>query len=191
MSQRSTFECMFVPQTVAVIGATDREASVGRTLLLNLLNGLFHGKVFAVNPKGAEVLGLHCYKSIASVPDKVDLAVIVTPASTVPAVVGECIDAGVRAGVVISAGFKEMGAAGTKLEHEIQEQLRRSTMRLIGSNCLGIMNPIAGLTATFAHDLARPGNVAFLSQSGALETAILDWSIEEQGGLRPLVSPAP
>jgi acetyltransferase len=188
MSRRSTFDCMFVPQTVAVIGATDREASVGRTVLRNLLNGLFHGTVFAVNPKHSELLGLHCYKNIASVPDKVDLAIIVTPASTVPAVVGECIDAGVRAGVVISAGFKEMGAAGTKLEQEIQQQLRRGELRLIGPNCLGIMNPIAGLNATFAHDLARPGNVAFLSQSGALETAILDWSIEEQVGFSAIVS---
>ncbi|MGA8143247.1 MAG: bifunctional acetate--CoA ligase family protein/GNAT family N-acetyltransferase [Candidatus Acidiferrales bacterium] len=188
MGRRSTFECMFVPQSVAVIGATDREASVGRTLVLNLLNGLYHGKILAVNPKRDEILGLHCYKNIASVPEKVDLAVIVTPAASVPAVVGECVDAGVRAGIVISAGFKEMGADGSKLELQIQEQLRRGSMRLIGPNCLGIMNPIAGLNATFAHDLARPGNVAFLSQSGALETAILDWSIDEQVGFSAIVS---
>ena len=179
---------MFVPQSVAVIGATDREATVGRTLVSNLLNGLYKGKVFAVNPKRKEVLGLHCYKDIASVPEKIDLAVIVTPALTVPAVVGECVDAGVRAAIVISAGFKEMGAAGAALEQQIREQLRRGTMRLIGPNCLGIMNPIAGLNATFAHDLARPGNVVFLSQSGALETAILDWSIEEQVGFSGIVS---
>jgi acetyltransferase len=188
MSRRSTFECMFVPQSVAVIGATDREASVGRTVVSNLLNGLYPGKVFAVNPKRDEVLGLHCYKNLSSIPEKVDLAVIVTPATTVPAVVGECVAAGVRGAIVISAGFREMGAAGTKLEAQIQEQLRQGTMRLIGPNCLGIMNPIAGLNATFAHDLSRPGNVAFLSQSGALETAILDWSIEEQVGFSAIVS---
>src|ERR1700756_4225044 len=188
MSRRTTFECMFVPQSVAVIGATDRESSVGRTLLANLLNGLYHGKVFAVNPKRNEVLGLHCFKNIGSVPEKIDLAVIVTPAATVPAMVSECVAAGVRAAIVISAGFREMGEAGAKLEAGIQEQLSRGTMRLIGPNCLGIMNPLAGLNATFAHDIARPGNVAFLSQSGALETAILDWSIEEQVGFSAIIS---
>jgi len=188
MSRRSAFECMFVPQTVAVIGATDREASVGRTLIQNLLNGLFHGTVYAINPKREEVLGLHCYKDIASVPEKVDLAVIVTPAPTVPALIGECMDAGVRSAVVISAGFKERGAEGARLEQQIQEQLRRGKMRLIGPNCLGIINPLSGLNATFAHDLARPGSVAFLSQSGALETAILDWSLLEKVGFSAIVS---
>ena len=177
-----------MPKSVAVIGATDRESSVGRTLLANLLNGLYQGEVFAINPKRDEVLGLRCYKDIGSVPEKIDLAVIITPAPTVPAVVGECVAAGVRAAIVISAGFREMGAAGAKLEMEIQEQLSRGTMRLIGPNCLGIMNPLAGLNATFAHDIARPGNVAFLSQSGALETAILDWSIEEQVGFSAIIS---
>jgi acetyltransferase len=188
MSRRSAFECMFVPQSVAVVGATDREASVGRTLVKNLLNGLFHGEVYAVNPNREEVLGLHCYKDIASLPEKVDLAVIATPAPTVPSVIGECVDAGVRSAVVISAGFKERGAEGTRLEKEIQEQLRRGRMKLIGPNCLGIMNPLAGLNATFAHDMARPGNVAFLSQSGALETAILDWSLLEKVGFSAIVS---
>jgi acetyltransferase len=179
---------MFVPRSVAVIGATDREGSVGRTLILNLINRLFHGNVYAVNPKRDEVLGLHCYKSIASVPEKTDLAVIVTPAPTVPEVVGECVDAGVRSAVVISAGFKERGAQGAALEEQIRAQLRRGKMRLVGPNCLGVMNPLAGLNATFAHDMARPGNVAFLSQSGALETAILDWSLEEQVGFSAIVS---
>jgi len=188
MRRRSAFECMFVPQSVAVIGATDREASVGRTLVKNLLNGLFHGEVYAINPKREEVLGLHCYKDIASVPEKVDLAVIATPAPTVPAVVGECVDAGARSAVVISAGFKERGAEGARLEQQIQEQLRRGKLRLIGPNCLGIMSPLAGLNATFAHELARPGNVAFLSQSGALETAILDWSLLEKVGFSAIVS---
>lgn len=188
MSRRSAFECMFVPQTVAVIGATDREASVGRTLLKNLLNGQFHGEVYAINPKRQEVLGLHCYKNIASVPERVDLAVVVTPAPTVPALIRECVDAGVRSCVVISAGFKERGAEGAQLEQQIQQQLRRGKMRLIGPNCLGVMSPLAGLNATFAHDMARPGSVAFLSQSGALETAILDWSLLEKVGFSAIVS---
>jgi acetyltransferase len=186
--RRPTFECMFSPQSVAVIGATDRDRSVARTLILNLLNPAFRGKVYAVNPKRDQILGLPCYSNIASVPEKVDLAVIVTPAPAVPAVVGECVDAGVRSAVVISAGFKERGEEGTRLEQQIQAQLRRGKMRLIGPNCLGIMNPLTALNATFAHDMSLPGNVAFLSQSGALETAILDWSLKEQVGFSAIVS---
>src|SRR5271156_171979 len=153
MSRRNTFECMFAPQSMAVIGATDREASVGRTLLKNLLSGLFKGRVYPVNPSHEKVAGLRRFKKIANVPEQVDLAVIVTPAPTVPGVIRECCEASVRSAVVISAGFKERGPEGAKLEQEIQEQLRRSKMRLIGPNCLGIMNPLAGLNATFAHDM--------------------------------------
>ena len=185
---RSALECMFAPKSVAVIGATDREGTVARTLLQNLQTPQFCGAIYPVNPKRESVLGLHCYPAISSVPKQVDLAVIVTPAPTVANVVGECIDAGVRASVVISAGFKERGPEGIKLEQAIQQQLRGSKMRLIGPNCLGIMNPSAGLNATFAHDMAVPGNVAFLSQSGALETAILDWSLLEGVGFSALVS---
>jgi len=193
MSHRSAFECMFAPNSVAVIGATDREGSVGLTLLSNLLRGRFHGKIYAINPKRNTVLGLHCYKSVGALPEKVDLAVIVTPAPTVPEIIRECVEAGVRSAVVISAGFKERGAEGAQLERQIQEQLRQTTaggpkMRVIGPNCLGIMNPLAGLNATFAHDMALGGNVAFLSQSGALETAILDWSLLERVGFSAMVS---
>lgn len=187
-TRRAVFEAMFTPQSVAVIGATDREGSVGRTLLTNLMQTSFRGKVFAVNPKRSEILGQPCYPSIGSLPETMDLAIIVTPAPTVPDVVGECVDARVGSAVVISAGFKERGAEGAQLEQRIQEQLRRGKMRLIGPNCLGIMNPIVGLNATFSHDIARPGNVAFLSQSGALLTAILDWSLKEQVGFSAIVS---
>jgi acetyltransferase len=153
-----------------------------------MLRGGFHGEIYAINQKRESVLGLHCYKDVGGLPEKVDLAVIVTPAPTVPGVIGECLDAGVRAAVVISAGFKERGTEGARLEKDIQEQLRRGKMRLIGPNCLGIMSPIAGLNGTFAHDMALPGSVAFLSQSGALETAILDWSLEQQVGFSAIVS---
>ncbi|MGA2720587.1 MAG: CoA-binding protein, partial [Candidatus Acidiferrales bacterium] len=192
-TQRSSFDCMFAPLSVAVIGATDREGTVGRTLLQNLLRGGLPGEIYPINPKRESILSLHSYKSIGAVPEKIDLAMIVTPAPSVPGVVGECIDAGVRAAVVISAGFKERGAEGAQLEQQIQEQVRRgqragNRMRVIGPNCLGIMTPLAGLNATFAHDMALPGNVAFLSQSGALETAILDWSLEEKVGFSAMVS---
>ena len=186
--QRATFECMFSPRTVAVIGATDREGSVGRTLLLNLANPDFKGSIYPVNPKRENILGLRSFPNIAAVPERLDLAVVITPAPTVPEIIRECADAGVRSAVVISAGFKERGAEGKRLEQQIQQVLLHSRMRVIGPNCLGIMNPITGLNATFAHDMALEGNVAFLSQSGALETAILDWSLEEKVGFSAIVS---
>lgn len=188
MNRHSALGYIFDPHSIAVIGATTREGSVGRTVIENLANGSRRENLYAVNPKREEVLGIRCYKDVANIPEKVDLAIVVTPAPTVPGVIGECVKAGVRGAVVISAGFKERGAEGTKLEDEIRQQLRGSKMRLIGPNCLGIMNPIAGINATFAHDMALPGSVAFLSQSGALETAILDWSLNERVGFSAIVS---
>jgi len=185
---RSALDCMFSPKSVAVIGATDRQGSVGCAVLERLHVPSFHGRIFPVNPNHADVLGLPAYPKVGDVPEKIDLAVIVTPAKTVPGVVGECVDAGVRAAVVISAGFKERGPEGAALELEIQKQLRRGTTRFLGPNCLGVMNPHMGFNATFAQDIARHGNVAFLSQSGALLTAILDWSLEEQVGFSAIVS---
>jgi acetyltransferase len=174
--------------SVAVIGATERPGTVGRTVLSNLMESRSRSKVYAVNPSHSEVLGLKAYKSIGDISEKVDLAVVITPAVTVSNVVGECVDAGVRAAVVISAGFRERGPEGAALEQQIQQQLRRGTMRLIGPNCLGIMNPAIGLNATFARGMPKAGNVAFLSQSGALTTAILDWSQREEVGFSAIVS---
>jgi acetyltransferase len=186
--QRYGLDAMFAPSSVAVIGATDRPATVGRTVLENLLHGKFQGKVYAVNSKHPEVLGLKAYANIRDIPGPIDLAVIATPAATVPQVIGECVDAGAKSAVVISAGFRELGAEGVALEQQIHEQLRRGSMRLIGPNCLGIMNPAMGLNATFAKDAPKAGNVAFLSQSGALLSAILDWSHREQVGFSAIVS---
>jgi acetyltransferase len=186
--RRPAFDCMFNPESVAVIGATDRAGTVARTLIQNLRNPSYQGQIYGVNPKREEVLGIRCFNNIASVPEQVDLAVIITPAPTVPGIVGECVDAGVRSAVVISAGFKERGEEGKALEGQIRAQLRRGKMPLIGPNCLGIMNPLTGLNCTFAHDMALGGNVALLAQSGALETAILDWSLEEKVGFSGVVS---
>ena len=181
-------EAMFAPSSVAVIGATSRPGTVGRSILENLLHGKFQGKVYAVNAKHPEVLGIKTYASIRDTPGPVDLAIVATPAVTVPQVVGECVDAGVRTAVVLSAGFRERGAEGAALERQIQEQLRRGSMRLMGPNCMGIMNPTIGLNATFVKDAPKAGNVAFLSQSGALLVAILDWSGREQVGFSAIVS---
>ncbi len=178
----------FAPQTVAVIGATEAAGSVGRTLFWNLISNPFGGTVFPVNPKRASVLGIKAYLSVSAVPEKVDLAVVVTPARTVPGVIGECVDAGVQGAVIISAGFRECGKEGEQLEKEVSDQVRRSRMRVIGPNCLGLISPHSGLNATFAHGMARPGNVGFISQSGALCTAVLDWSLRENVGFSAFVS---
>jgi acetyltransferase len=187
-SEARPLDAIFAPRTVAVIGATDRHGSVGHAVLINLASSPFRGKVYPVNPQRSHVHGLLAYPGIGKVPEEVDLAVIVTPASTVPALVTECVDAGVGAAVVISAGFKERGDQGKLLERKIADQLKRGRLRLIGPNCLGVMNPLIGLNATFAQTIAKPGNVAFLSQSGALLTAILDWSLGEEVGFSAFVS---
>ena len=181
-------DVFFAPQAVAVIGATENVGSVGRTLFWNLISNPFGGAVFPVNPKRSQVLGVKAYPDIKAVPEKVELAVIVTPARTVPGVISECVDAGVKAAIVISAGFKELGPEGAKLEQETLAQARRGKIRIIGPNCLGVMSPITGLNATFATTMARPGNIGFISQSGALCTAVLDWSLRELVGFSAFVS---
>jgi acetyltransferase len=186
--QRQALRAIFAPATVAVVGANDREGSVGRTVLWNLITHPFGGTVFPVNPLRANVLGIKAYRDLASLPEPVDLAVIVTPAPTVPAVIADCVRTGVKGAIVISAGFKETGAAGAELERQVLAEARRGRLRIIGPNCLGVMNPQKGLNATFASAMARPGNVAFLSQSGALCTAVLDWSLRESVGFSLFVS---
>jgi acetyltransferase len=186
--ERQPLDPFFSPKNVAVIGATETENSVGRTLLRNLISSPFGGTVFPVNLKRPSVLGIKAYPSITDVPAKVDLAVIVTPAQSVPGIIGQCVDAGVKAAIVISAGFKELGPPGAQLEREIAQHAQRGRMRIIGPNCLGVMNPLSGLNATFAKGMARPGNVAFISQSGALLTAVLDWSVRELVGFSAIVS---
>ncbi len=186
--ERRGLDALFDPRSVAVIGATDRPDTVGRTVLQNLLHPTFKGRVYAVNPQRSAILGLQSFKSVRDVPEQVDLALLATPAATIPALIGECVDAGAKTAVVISAGFRERGTLGADLERQIQEQLARGSMRLIGPNCLGVMNPSVGLNATFAKDAPKAGNVAFLSQSGALLTAILDWSHRENVGFSAIVS---
>lgn len=186
--ERHPLDVIFAPTNVAVIGASEKPGSVGRTVLWNLISNPFGGTVFPVNPKRPGVLGIKAYPTIADIPAKVDLAVICTPAPAVPGLIAECVDAGIKGAVVISAGFKEMGAPGIELERQIMEHARRGGMRIIGPNCLGIMNPLRGLNATFANSMARPGNVAFISQSGALCTAVLDWSHTQMVGFSAFVS---
>lgn len=187
-SEHQPLKALFAPETVAVIGATDRPESVGRNLVWNLVSSPFGGTIFPVNPKRRNVLGIKAYPSVGAIPDPIDLALIATPAPTVPDVISECIAAGVKTAIVISAGFRETGPEGIALEQAIRDRLRGSSLRLLGPNCLGIMNPHRGLNATFASTMARPGNVGFISQSGALCTAVLDWSFPESVGFSAFIS---
>jgi acetyltransferase len=179
---------IFEPRSVAVIGASETAGSVGRTILWNLISSPFGGTVYPVNPKRPSILGVKAYPDLASVPGHVDLAVIVTPAATVPGLMAECVAKGVKGAIVISAGFKETGPAGVELERQVLAQARLGNIRLVGPNCLGIMRPPSGLNATFASGIARPGSVGFISQSGALLTAVLDWSRRENVGFSAFAS---
>ncbi|HVT79854.1 MAG TPA: GNAT family N-acetyltransferase [Phycisphaerae bacterium] len=185
---QSSLDPLFAPKAVAVIGATENANAVGRTVLANLIKTPFGGTVYPVNPKRTSVLGIKAYPSVKDIPEKVDLAIIVTPANSVPALIQQCADVGVPAAIVISAGFKELGPPGVALEKQVMDIATRAGMRILGPNCLGFMNPMVGLNATFAANIANKGSVAFISQSGALCTAILDWSMKEKVGFSAFVS---
>jgi acetyltransferase len=187
-SRRQALDVFFRPRTVAVIGATETPGSVGRTVLWNLMTNPFGGTLFPVNPKRPRILGIKAYPDIQAVPGPVDLALIATPAASVPPIIGACVEAGVKGAIIISAGFKENGPVGTDLERQVLEHLQGNKIRVVGPNCLGVMSPRTGLNATFAAGMARPGNVGFISQSGALLTAILDWSLREIVGFSAFVS---
>ena len=187
-TRRHPLNYIFSPKVIAVIGATETKGSVGRTVFQNLGRGGFEGVVYPVNPKRSSVLCVKAYPNIAAIPEKVDLVVVCTPATAVPAVIRDCTQAGVPGAIIISAGFKEIGKAGQKLEQEIFSDAQSGGMRIVGPNCLGVMIPKIGLNATFATTIAKPGNVALLSQSGALCTAILDWSLKENVGFSAFAS---
>jgi acetyltransferase len=181
-------DVFFSPKTVAVIGATETPNTVGRTVLWNLVTSPFGGTVYPVNPKRPSVLGVKAYKSVSDIPEEVDLVVVVTPPPSIPGIIRECGENGVRGAVVISAGFKEIGPEGALLERKLLEEARAANIRVIGPNCLGVMSPLSGLNATFATTIARPGSVGFISQSGALCTAVLDWSLKEMVGFSAFIS---
>ncbi len=178
----------FAPETVAVVGASETPGSAGRTVLWNLVSHPFGGTVYPVNPKRSSVLGIRAYPGISALPEKVSLAVIATPAETVPGIVAECADAGVGGAIILSEGFRECGAEGVRREELILEYARRGRLRILGPNSGGVMSPVTGLHATCASSMARPGNVGFISQSGALCAAVLDWSLQEIVGFSHFVS---
>ena len=179
---------MFNPKAVALIGASDREDTVGHALMKNLLLGKDKRPIYPVNPNKESIMGLKSYPNIGAVPEHVDLAVIATPAKTVPGIVEECGKAGVEGVVVVSAGFSEIGAEGLKLEAEIKQICSKYNLGLIGPNCVGFVRPPVDLNATFLRDNPQPGSIAFISQSGALGSAILNWAVSSKIGFSLFVS---
>lgn len=179
---------LFSPESVAIFGASDRIDSVGQIVLSNMLKSGYKGALFPINPKHDEIQGHKVYASLFQVSEIVELAVIATPAQTVPDIIEDCGKHGIKAAVIISAGFSETGATGQTLERAVLENARRYGIRLLGPNCLGIMRPDRGLNATFNKGSANAGNLAFVSQSGALCTAILDWAQTNDVGFSSVVS---
>ncbi|TCV89024.1 bifunctional acetate--CoA ligase family protein/GNAT family N-acetyltransferase [Sulfurirhabdus autotrophica] len=179
---------LFSPRSVVVIGASNRPDSVGSVVFKNMLESGYQGKLYPVNPNHAEVYGQRAYTSIEAIGEPIDLAVIATKAATVPDIIEACGKHGVRAAVILSAGFSEAGAEGIALERAVVQNARRYGVRLIGPNCLGIMRPAIGLNATFSNGGAKAGNLALISQSGALCTAILDWAHPNDVGFSSIIS---
>ncbi len=180
-------DAIFNPNSIAVIGASAEEKKVGHAVLKNLLQG-FVGKIYPINPSKNEILSLPCYPSVSVVPDKIDLAIIVIPAKAVADALRDCSKAGVKGVVVITAGFKEVGGEGVDREREIISIVRNSGMRMVGPNCLGVMNTKIKMNASFAAEMPPEGRVAFFSQSGALGVAIIDWALENNFGFSKFVS---
>jgi acetyltransferase len=181
-------EAIFAPQSVAVVGASPDPTKLGHRVLKNIVDNGYTGRVLPIHPTAPSVMGLPAYSSIGAVAEPIDLAVVVVPARAVLGVAEECGQHGVRSLVVITAGFKEVGGPGKELERRLVEVVRRYKMRMVGPNCLGIIDTITRLNASFAALMPEPGQIAFMSQSGAMCTAILDWSKVEGIGFSRFVS---
>ncbi len=193
----SELKCFFEPKSIAVIGASHHPQKVGYGVIKNLLSGGmfslphlkgFPGKVFAVNPKIKELLGLKCYPRITDIPATIDLAIICIPAKLVPEAVKECVEKKVKGITIISAGFAELGKAGRKLQEQFLVAAKSAGIRIIGPNCLGTLYPADCLNASFGPFLPFSGSVAFISQSGALVDSIIDWSVKQKYGFSAVVS---
>ena len=179
---------LFTPRSVALFGASDRADSVGAVVFRNMLSSGYTGKVYAINPKHEQVQGQKAFNSLEEIEPPIDLAVVATPAKTIPAIVEACGEHGVRMILVMSAGFREVGPVGLRLEEQVVQIARQYGIRLMGPNCLGIIRPDINLNITFGNNDAKPGSIALVSQSGAVCTAILDWAEMNDIGLSAVVS---
>ncbi|MFH0914088.1 MAG: acetate--CoA ligase family protein, partial [Chloroflexota bacterium] len=179
-------KAFFYPSSIALVGATDKEGSAGKVILENLSPG--GRRIYPVNPHREKVLGLKCYPEVGALPETPDLAIIVTPAEVVPGIVEDCGKAGVKAIIIVSSGFKEVGEEGKAREDRLAGIAREYGIRIIGPNCMGVVRPGSNLNTTFIRRMPKPGYVAFLSQSGALGAGILDWAMSKHLGFSAFVS---
>jgi acetyltransferase len=179
---------LFAPKAIAVFGASDRPDAVGGRVFENLREGGFSGPIYAINPKYEQLHEQPCYPSISAIDKPVDLAVIATPAKTVPDVIRACGEHGVRAVIIISAGFNDSDEHASALKKLVLEAARQYQLRILGPNCLGLIRPVTGINATFSKNTAKPGQLALISQSGALCTSILDWAVARDIGFSAIVS---
>ena len=181
-------EALFSPQHIAIFGASNKPGGVGTRILQNLIQAGFKGELYPINPKHKKVQNLRCYKDLKEADAPIDPAIIATPANTTLEVMQDCGEHGVKAAIVLTAGFRETGAKGERLEQSLVDRARHFGIHLLGPNCLGLMRPSIGLDATFLDTFAPDGRLALVSQSGALCTAILDWSKPHQLGFSTVVS---
>ncbi|PIE61785.1 MAG: acyl-CoA synthetase [Desulfobacterales bacterium] len=183
-------DAIFSPETIAVVGASTQKGKVGHDIFANILSGGYKGTLYPVNPKAKSVLSVKCYPSIAAISDPIDLAMIILPPKAAMGAVKECIANGVKGIVIVSAGFKEVGGEGLEIEQEIKQICENAGVRLVGPNCLGVINPSpkVSLNASFSARMPKPGNVSFISQSGALCTAVLDYAADKGFGFSKFIS---
>ena len=188
MLEQHYLTSLFEPKSVAVIGASDRENSVGNVIFKNILSSGYKGRLYAINPKHETIQGQQAYKSIEEIGARVEMAVVATRPQTVPQLIEQCGRSGVRNVIVIASGFSEAGHIGAALERKVLEIARSYNVRILGPNCLGIIRPELGLNATFTKITAAPGNLALVSQSGAMCSAVLDWAKANQVGFSSVIS---
>lgn len=181
-------EKLFNPKSIAVIGAREKPESAGNVVFKNLLENGYSGKLYPVNPRHSKIFSKKAYSKIEDIPETIDLAIIVTPSIVVPEVLEQCGEKGIQTAIIISAGFKEIGAEGEKLEDKLKEIIKKYQINVLGPNCLGLISPYINMNATFGNIKAIPGNIALISQSGALCIAILDWAIEQNLGFSSVIS---
>ena len=186
----SQIDTIFNPTSIAIVGATNRPQSVGQAVVRNLIQGEYQGVIYPVHPALKSIFGVKAYKCLGDIPDPVELAIIIIKPEMVPAVIEEAAQKGISSAVVITAGFKEVGGQGAVLEKRIQELAARHRIRLVGPNCLGVINTAADvrMNASFARKMPRPGNIAFISQSGALCTSVLDYAEGRKIGFSKFIS---
>jgi len=184
----SNMDALFHPKSIAVLGASNKPGKVGHDIFNNILSAGFQGVLYPINPKSKSINCVRAYKSIKEVPDEVDLAIVILQPIQAEIAITEAIEKGVKAVVIVSAGFKEIGGEGAAIETRIVEKCREAGVRLVGPNCLGVISPLVQLNASFSARMPRQGNISFISQSGALCTAVLDFAADRDFGFSNFIS---